>query len=966
MLPIVKQLQSEGWQLAETHYCAAANPLMDYHHTWPKKPTHILSYGMPDGIELPQCNRSCPFRFDDPDRSAYHRTAIRIDHKSVQGQTRVEGYLRAAIPQGLFQIFDRAHQYWLCERLDRTAPRKRVAACYESHGSSAKVAMLVCKCCQHFDVNNNTVLDKHDDSLRHTRLHDMTPSQKWWLLMHARYGHAGYKRMRSLLRHRNMPNIKFGDMICKACDESKACRKAHTGKLSQASYAMQLVHVDLQGPFQVPDLDGNNYQAILVDDFTKRKWSLILRTKDEFGPKLKEWLASLHIPPETMRSDFGGEFLGKCTNDFLQTCAERGIHPEKSLPHESQQNGKAERANRLVLEMARTMLLAAGLPKTCWSYAIRHATYIDQFLDDTKTGLSPYEKWYGRWDDPDIRAFGSRVTFTHDDDRKKLDSPGHEGIFLGYVPESDGIFVWDQDAEHKPVRMTRNYKGKSFHEHCTVVTEPIGVTADEYELLHDEVKNLERNSYMTQDSEPMLTTDTTFVPEHTLKYWRSYQAFARDMRVKLSGEDLTPNEQEMKIRELWMQSQLRASQAEHDRLIDGARYRQAQEEAQRNIDSCGGESAEIPSTEVHAETVPPDGVTPVPSKDAIRGRPKATQPDPARPGTRRSARSKPINVTAESVPEAPNKPTPEHCEQDEECQVCKSKECNQTDKVMLLCSGCDKGFHQKCLSMRRKPGKHDDWFCHECCTPGTEIEIYRKRARNTLAGWQSAHIITNYKNGTCDVRMTDGAALLHMNLNYYRWRPVKVVNLAHIVAAMNLLPHSEEVESDRCTRMLHHVLQQIEPKSYNKITKLPQQEREKWTASMDKEWNSIIDKGVFDLIDADTVPFNADLVPTQWVYKIKSDGRYKSRVVACGNRQLKEELDIYSPTPRLSTVRVLLQQAVENDWAADVTDCSVAFLNSRLHKPIYCHLPPGRQEPGAKKQVMRCQKALYGAREAPR
>jgi len=27
---------------------------------------------------------------------------------------------------------------------------------------------------------------------------------------------------------------------------------------------------------------------------------------------------------------------------------------------------------------------------------------------------------------------------------------------------------------------------------------------------------------------------------------------------------------------------------------------------------------------------------------------------------------------------------------------------------------------------------------------------------------------------------------------------------------------------------------------------------------------------------------------------------------------------------------------------------------------IYCHLPAGRQQPGAKKQVMRCQKALYG------
>ena len=82
--------------------------------------------------------------------------------------------------------------------------------------------------------------------------------------------------------------------------------------------------------------------------------------------------------------------------------------------------------------------------------------------------------------------------------------------------------------------------------------------------------------------------------------------------------------------------------------------------------------------------------------------------------------------------------------------------------------------------------------------------------------------------------------------------------------------------------------------------------------------------------------------------------------MACGNRQARDELDLYSPTPRLSTVRVLLHQAVNNNWAADVSDVSVAFLNSRLPKPIYCHLPAGRQKPGEKRQVMRCQKALYG------
>ena len=74
-------------------------------------------------------------------------------------------------------------------------------------------------------------------------------------------------------------------------------------------------------------------------------------------------------PPLRARCDFGGEFTGKCTHSFPEICAERGIYSERSLPYDSPTNGVAERANRSVLEAARTMMLAAGLPKECWGYA---------------------------------------------------------------------------------------------------------------------------------------------------------------------------------------------------------------------------------------------------------------------------------------------------------------------------------------------------------------------------------------------------------------------------------------------------------------------------------------------------------------------------------------------------------------------------------------------------------------------
>lgn len=98
----------------------------------------------------------------------------------------------------------------------------------------------------------------------------------------------------------------------------------------------------------------------------------------------------------------------------------------------------------------------------------------------------------------------------------------------------------------------------------------------------------------------------------------------------------------------------------------------------------------------------------------------------------------------------------------------------------------------------------------------------------------------------------------------------------------------------------------------------------------------------------------------------KSNGRYKSRLCACGNRMPKDgSFEAYAPTPRLSTVRVLLKQVVQNGWSAGVADCSTAFLNARLDHPMYCRLPPGNQQPG-EDEVMKVTKAVYGACQSRR
>ena len=57
--------------------------------------------------------------------------------------------------------------------------------------------------------------------------------------------------------------------------------------------------------------------------------------------------------------DRGDEFL---SNAFIVFCDENGIHKKLTAPYTPKHNGVAERKNRIMVEMARRLLKAQGLP----------------------------------------------------------------------------------------------------------------------------------------------------------------------------------------------------------------------------------------------------------------------------------------------------------------------------------------------------------------------------------------------------------------------------------------------------------------------------------------------------------------------------------------------------------------------------------------------------------------------------
>ncbi|GKE69578.1 retrovirus-related pol polyprotein from transposon TNT 1-94 [Tanacetum coccineum] len=69
---------------------------------------------------------------------------------------------------------------------------------------------------------------------------------------------------------------------------------------------------------------------------------------------------------KVLRTDRGGEFVSK---EFTAYCDEEGIKRELTAPYTPEQNGVAERKNRTVVEMARSMLKFKGLPDSFWAEA---------------------------------------------------------------------------------------------------------------------------------------------------------------------------------------------------------------------------------------------------------------------------------------------------------------------------------------------------------------------------------------------------------------------------------------------------------------------------------------------------------------------------------------------------------------------------------------------------------------------
>ncbi|CAI7755216.1 unnamed protein product [Closterium sp. NIES-54] len=175
---------------------------------------------------------------------------------------------------------------------------------------------------------------------------------------------------------------------CLPCVEGRQHTAPHSSSFPPTTAPLQTLHMDVWGPARVSGLGRERYFLLVVDNYTRYTTVLPLRSKGQVVDVLIPWIRAVRLrlrerfrqdlPVLRLHSDRGGEFSSDLVRDF---CRGEGILQSFTLPASPQQNGIAECPIGLVMEVARTSMIHEDAPHFLWSFAGSCA-----FVRDTSAG----------------------------------------------------------------------------------------------------------------------------------------------------------------------------------------------------------------------------------------------------------------------------------------------------------------------------------------------------------------------------------------------------------------------------------------------------------------------------------------------------------------------------------------------------------------------------------------------------
>ena len=275
-------------------------------------------------------------------------------------------------------------------------------------------------------------------------------------LWHKRLGHISRRRMERLVSDEILNPLDFTDFdVCVNCIMGKQTNMRRF-EANRTLDVLELIHTDICGPFPTVSWNGQQYFITFIDDFSRYGYIYLIHEKSQSLDVFKKYKAEvenqLSKRIKTVRFDRGGEYYGRYDvsgeqrpGPFAKFLEECGIVPQYTMPGSPTMNGVAERRNRTLKDMVRSMISHSTLPESLWGEALKIAAYILNRVPTKATTKTPYELWTGKklslkhlhvWGCPaEARPYRPN--------EKKLDSRTVSCYFIGYSERSRGYKFYD-------------------------------------------------------------------------------------------------------------------------------------------------------------------------------------------------------------------------------------------------------------------------------------------------------------------------------------------------------------------------------------------------------------------------------------------------------------------------------------------------------------------------------------------
>ncbi|WJZ83952.1 hypothetical protein VitviT2T_003590 [Vitis vinifera] len=264
-------------------------------------------------------------------------------------------------------------------------------------------------------------------------------------LWHYRLGHPNVMYLKHLFPSLFNKNPKSFE--CEICQLSKQVRSHFPIQPYKKSSPFSMIHSDIWGPSRIKNVTGTRWFVSFIDDHTRLTWVFLMKEKSETSQIFKNFKNMIQTQFQSkiqiLKSDNARDYFNSILGEFL---AQEGIVHLSSCVDTPQQNGIAEKKNRHLLEVARSLMFSMNVPKLFWGQAVLTAAYlINRMSSRVLKFQTPCQTLLKSFPTTRListvppKIFGCSV-FVHinQQHRSKLDPRSLKCIFLGYSSNQKG------------------------------------------------------------------------------------------------------------------------------------------------------------------------------------------------------------------------------------------------------------------------------------------------------------------------------------------------------------------------------------------------------------------------------------------------------------------------------------------------------------------------------------------------